>query len=235
MSEESMMSEEANYESWLAIIDELREQSLSKRFQLGENLAGATIKGGSSGREIKKGSLVKLRRLGQDNQHSHKLEPRWEGPYRVHKMASHGQSAWIEDLHSFRVKGRYHINLLSLFIEEKEVGRKEESWRMVAELNAQTQKEVQKYMTNRAKNRKIVMNAQGKNSTEYLKPDVDVADTKYQQQLLGFPQGYGDQEHYEFWKSKAVNFNNFIYPERKTESKHGERKGMSLGSLLSSQ
>ena len=79
------------------------------------------------------------------------------------------------------------------------------------------------------------MNAQGKDSTEYMEPDIDVADTKYHRQLLGFTQGYGDQEHYEYWKSKAVNFNDFIYPAENPDHAPNERKEMSLSSLLTSQ
>ena len=140
MSEETMTLEEANFKSRLAILDKLRERSLSKRFRSGESLAKATAKSGIPAREIRKGLLARLRRLDQDNQHSHKLEPRWEGPYGVHKMAAHGHSAWIEDLYSARVKRRYHINSLSLFVEGKEVGRSEEKWRTVTDLNAQIQR-----------------------------------------------------------------------------------------------
>ncbi len=36
--------------------------------------------------------LVKLRRLDQDHQKSHKLEPRWEGPYLIERVSAHGRS-----------------------------------------------------------------------------------------------------------------------------------------------
>ncbi len=39
-------------------------------------------------------------------------------------MAGHGQSAWIEDSHSGHLKGRYHVNALTVWLEGKEVGRK---------------------------------------------------------------------------------------------------------------
>lgn len=80
MSEEGMTLEKAAYDSRLAMLDELRERSLAKRFQLGENTAESTSTKTPMNPEkiIRKGSLVRLRRLAQDNQHSHKMEPRWE-------------------------------------------------------------------------------------------------------------------------------------------------------------
>lgn len=50
--------------------------------------AQSTAKDVPDERKISKGYLVRLRRLAQDNQKSHKLEPRWEGPYRVQKAQS---------------------------------------------------------------------------------------------------------------------------------------------------
>ena len=65
ISEEELSLKEANYESRLVILDELRERSLGKRFQLGEDTAENISKKTPIDVEkiIKKGSLVRLRRL----------------------------------------------------------------------------------------------------------------------------------------------------------------------------
>ena len=47
------------------------------------------------------------------------LEPRWEGPYRVKKVAAHRRSAWIEDLRSGEVKRKYHSNSLGASLQRK--------------------------------------------------------------------------------------------------------------------
>ena len=213
MTGEGMTLEEANYESRLAILDELRDQALTTRLETGIETAEktSTAKGGVGQKQkIDKGSLVRLRRLAQDNQRSHKLEPRWEGPYRVHKMASHGQSAWIKDLHSDRIKGKYHINALILFHEGREVGRRREEWTSTAQLNDQTRKEVQKHAKQKADEKKLTMNSMGRDSSDFREPDVDVRDQKFQKQHLGFPVPYGDEGSFTFWKAKAVDLNRIL-------------------------
>lgn len=221
MSKEQMSIEEANYESRLARIDEIRDRAMSRRLVLSESTISATRKReGNPDTRIKTGSLVRLRRTAQDNQHSHKLEPRWEGPYRVHKMAGHGQSAWIEELHSGKVKGRYHVNALSFFLDGKEAGRKDELWKSVADINRQQRQQVLTHMKKAAKEK----------GTDD-EPDDETIDPKFQRQQLGFPPDYGDEPDFVYWKNKAVDWNNFLVPERPTQLRH-EGKGAAIGPLL---
>ena len=234
MTKDSMTLEEAAYESRMAAMDEVRQRSLTKRYEMGEKLAEGTEKHPADDKVIKKGSLVILRRTQQDNQHSHKLEPRWEGPYKVQRLTEHGQAAWISELHSGNVKGKYHLNALTTHLEGKEVGRTEAEWRTVAQINAQVQNDVKKHMSNRAKERKAAMNAKGQDSTDYREPDLDIADPKYQRQFMGFPEGYGDELHFKFWKNKAINLYDLmaspnVQPQAPRE---GMSRDMSLGSVL---
>ncbi len=71
---------------------------------------------------------MRLKRTARDNQ----LEPRWEDPYRVKKMARRGQCAWIEEIHGGEVKGKYHVNALAFYLDGKNVGRTDERWTSVA-------------------------------------------------------------------------------------------------------
>ena len=83
-------------------------------------------------------------------------------------MSSHGQSAWIQHLHSDKIKGKYHVNALVLFHEGKEVGRRQEEWASTAHLNDQTRKEVKQYAKQKAEEKKAAMNAIGRDSSEFL-------------------------------------------------------------------
>lgn len=115
-------------------------------------------------------------------------------------MAVHGQSAWIKDLHSDKVKGRYHINALILFNEGKEVGRRKEEWKSIAALNNKARREVKEYMEQRREEMK------DKSETN----EEDGKDSNYEKHHLGFPMTYGDEEEFGYWKGKAVNLNKLI-------------------------
>ena len=70
--EDGMSVEEAAYESRLACLDEIRGEAIDRRFKEASKLAEKTDKGIAP---PSRGDLVRLRRLDQDNQKSHKLEP----------------------------------------------------------------------------------------------------------------------------------------------------------------
>lgn len=71
------MLAESIYEARLAKLDEIRQRAVQRRLDMGEELANKTDKVATP---FAPGDLVRLRRLDQDGQKSHKLEPRWEGP-----------------------------------------------------------------------------------------------------------------------------------------------------------
>ena len=101
-------------------IDEARETAASKTTQ-----AADAIEQQSEGRwtPLEEGDLVLLRRFEIEKLHGQKLEPQWEGPYRLFDMSPHGRSARLQDIHTgdpVRVrKGglreRVHVNDLKLF------------------------------------------------------------------------------------------------------------------------
>ena len=116
-------------------------------------------------------------------------------------MAQHGQSAWIKDIHTDKVKGKYHVNALILFNDGKQVGRRDEEWKSIAALNDQCRRDVNQYMKQRA--------AKGKAIDSDLYDDGQ--DAKFRQtENLGFPTHYGDEENAGYWNKKAVNLNQLL-------------------------
>ena len=55
----------------------------------------------------------------------------------MRKMAAHGQSVWMQEFHSSKNKGRYHINVLGVFLEGNEVRGTADRWTTVAQMNNQ--------------------------------------------------------------------------------------------------
>ena len=75
----------------LAKLNELRNIAIKKKFNQEETLAKKKNK-----RTFKifitTKCLVKLKRLSQENQHSHKLKAKWKNSYIVHKLTRHDKS-----------------------------------------------------------------------------------------------------------------------------------------------
>ena len=78
MIEEGLTVEESAYEARMSNTDDIQNTALERRFNHAGNLVSATDSDFSSPKE---GDWIRLRILYQDGQKSHKLEPRWEGPY----------------------------------------------------------------------------------------------------------------------------------------------------------
>lgn len=104
---EALTIEERHFEERLAKIDAIRDLALDRRIEMRENLAERTEKDKPS---PKIRDLLRLRRHYQDNTHTGKLLRRFEGPYRVAKLAANGKSVFLEDLNGGTIKGRYHNN-----------------------------------------------------------------------------------------------------------------------------
>lgn len=64
----------------------------------------------------KEGDLVLLRRFVVDKERGRKLEPRWEGPYVMFKVAKPGVSGYLRDLKTQKVKGRYAFDALKVYV-----------------------------------------------------------------------------------------------------------------------
>ena len=91
ITEKGLSIEKDALEHRLAKLNELRDTAIEKRLNQGEALAKKEDKE-TPKILITAKCLVKLRRLSQENQHSHKLEARWEDSYIVHKLARHEKS-----------------------------------------------------------------------------------------------------------------------------------------------
>jgi hypothetical protein len=169
----------------------------------------------------KVGDLVLLRRLSQDNQKSHKLEARWEGPYRIDKLQNNGRSARISDLKTDRDIGKYHLNDLKTFCERKEYTELAKDWKTVAELNNELRGKVLRHAKELASLRKEEKELKDKG----LLPQVD----------LKLPTDQPDKPcHYP----EAVRFpdvDNEDGPPDEGDPKYWDRKKVTLGSLMSLQ
>lgn len=78
---------------------------------------GSALKSHQEGDQLAKGDLVLLRRLKQDNQRSPKLEPRWEGPYRISAVTNYS-AAHLSELNGSK-KGRYHRNAVERVVAQE--------------------------------------------------------------------------------------------------------------------
>jgi len=74
------------------------------------------------------GDLVLLRLAALDNRRDKKLEPHWEGPFRLNDIAYHGRSVWLFDLSTGQLvktkisglKDRMHLDDLRVFVPRGE-------------------------------------------------------------------------------------------------------------------
>ena len=198
--EDGMSVEEAAYESRLACLDEWRQDALDRRFKEASKLAEKTDKGNPV---PKKGDLIKLRRLEQDGQKSHKLEPRWEGPYIIDRVSAHGRSVWLKDIASGTVKGRYHVNDTQVYAERKTFEVDNETWRSVSQLNESVRVQVREWMRKRTAAKKAENHRKGLDSTEELfDPAKDQPDPKWWEQRYEGLGGYGDEKEWNWWRKR---------------------------------
>ena len=62
------------------------------------------------------GDLVLLRRFAVNKDKGRKLEPKWEGPYRISKVTKSGVSVWLEDVCTGGKKGRYSVDDIKIYL-----------------------------------------------------------------------------------------------------------------------
>ena len=210
LQDEGMTVEEACFESRMSRLDEIRAEALERRFGVAKDLANDTDKG-IPPPKVK--DLVKLRRLDLDNQKSHKLEPRWEGPYEVEKVSARGKSVILKDLLSNKIKGHYHINDTQPYLERSRMQVPEDSWRSVAEINEGVRKDVRDYMRKSAKEKKEENHKKGMDSNEE-EPPIDMYDEAWWKHSWPGPNLYGD-ESWNYWnhKGKVVDVDKLMRPE----------------------
>ena len=113
----------------VATLDEIRQTALNRLFQANKSLVRREMRR-RRWKEPKEGDLVLLRRFATDHYHGRKLEPRWEGPYRLADVALHGRFGRLLDLYSDKVvrikasglKARCHLDDFKVFMPRRSRG-----------------------------------------------------------------------------------------------------------------
>ena len=113
----------------VATLDEIHQLALDRLFQVNKSFIRREVRK-KRWKEPKEGDLVLLRRFATDQYHGRKLEPRWEGPYRLADVAFHGRIGRLLDLYSGKVvrvrasglKERCHLDDLKVFTPRKSKG-----------------------------------------------------------------------------------------------------------------
>lgn len=200
MSREALTVEEATYESRMATLDEIRQIALRKRYEKAEKDATLTNEKSKSPyktRPLRKGDLVKLRRLDQDNQKLHKMEPRWEGPYRAEKISEHGYSVWLRDTITNEMKGKYHADDVALWLERTEHNDDGVIWMSVAQQNREQRQLVRKWIGENRESKKVAMNSKGLDSSDFRENDgIDKPDERKSSDVYEGP--FGDENEFDF-------------------------------------
>ena len=208
MVDESMSVEEANYEVRLARLDEIRNIATKNRLMHQERVAESSDKHGKI--IYKNGDLVLLRRLAQDKQKSHKLEPRWEGPYIIDKKNDHEKSLVLRNIHSDDNKGKYHTNDVKPFVERREHVPDEESWQSIMARNEKARTDTRNRQAMREQARKHMIE-------EFLKIGRPITDDDIEDAIKGresnlfknvpqkYESGFPEETDWEYWRHRAVN------------------------------
>ena len=110
-------------------MDEIRQTALNRLFQANKSLVQREMRR-RRWKEPTEGDLVLLRRFATDQYHGRKLEPRWEGPYRLADVAFHGRSGRLLDEYSGKVvrvrasglNERCHLDDLKVFMPRRSKG-----------------------------------------------------------------------------------------------------------------
>lgn len=188
---------EAAYEARLASIDEIRTEALKAKLANKQSVAAKNFKDNPV---PQKGDLVLLRRLAQDGQKSHKLEPRWEGPHRVTKLEWHSKTLWLEPLKGGRSK-KYHVNDVKKFVERQPEPNAPD-WKSFAKTNEEVRQKVNDWQ----KNRKKTLKAQG-----LSEKDMDVLPDKVSAGIWDYPDNEGQDEIDEaYWRHRAINLDDLV-------------------------
>ena len=200
--------EEATYHLRLAAIDEMRDRATDRRLQEAQRIMEKTEKSESQLpvviRGIKwpqKGDLVLVKRLELEEQKSHKLEARNEGPFRVSRVSEKGKSAWVCPLQSNKEKGKYSVNDLAPFLPRNDFDSDDRGWRTVAKINQEIKDAVKKYMKKRREEKKARGLDLDRNEDEDL---PDVPSDLHQP----FEDGYGEEGDPMYWKERQVDLYN---------------------------
>ena len=122
-----------NFEKKFVKLNEMRDSAFDKRMKMKKNMTRKTTKKKVSS-ESK--DLIKLRRLSQNNQKSHKLKSRWENSYRVKSVSANKKSVWLKDLNIDQTKKKFHVNHIFLFLKRNRYQDETQKWKSIKEINS---------------------------------------------------------------------------------------------------
>ena len=111
-----MSVEKCNFEKRLVRLNNLRDLIFDKRMKMSENITQKTTKSKNSS---KSNDLIKLRRLKQNQQKSHKLKSKWKKFYIIQSIFTHKKNVWLKNLNIEKTKRRYHVNAIILFLSRR--------------------------------------------------------------------------------------------------------------------
>ncbi|KAL8801353.1 MAG: hypothetical protein Q9182_004520 [Xanthomendoza sp. 2 TL-2023] len=145
-AEGATMAESA-HEPRLAALDEIRSDAIRAKLTDKQRLADRTYKAKS---DVKKGDLVLVRSLAQNQQRSHKLEPQWKGPDLVTKVEWHVKPMWVRPFRG-RLQKKYHINEVKLYVPRTEADGRTQDRKSFAYINREVRASVQQWADKRRK------------------------------------------------------------------------------------
>lgn len=106
--------EQQQYDLRMAQIAEMRELTRERVLQYQEEQEATYSKARYAQPQL--GDLVLLRRFIVDKERGRKLEPRWEGPYLLSRIAKEGVSGYLQDMKTGKVKGRYGFDAMKVYV-----------------------------------------------------------------------------------------------------------------------
>lgn len=139
--EEELMAEAARER--LARLDEKRLMNLDRRLHQQWAMVDKDVKRWPTPQI---GDAVLIRRLQQEKERGHKLEPVWEGPYLLQKVTKNGQAGWVTPLLEDAPPAKYHLNDMKRFVIRKGDG---EHWQHTAATNDTVRSDMRKLMRDR--------------------------------------------------------------------------------------
>lgn len=132
------------------------------------------------------------------------------------KVAEYEKSVWLKDIRSEKIKGKYYANDIRLFVVRKKNELLEhghpESWLTVSDINNKVRGSVKKWMAERTATKKAENHLRGLDSTEEPFVPETTVDPKYglEPPPVVYPQHYGDEAEWTFWKGRAVNLQEML-------------------------
>ena len=215
--DKTMIVEERNFEERLIKFDEMRNLALEKRLEMSETLAKKIDTRKKTKKTSKAKNLIKLKRLAQNNQKSHKLESRWEDSYKIEKITSNEKSLWLQNLNIEELKDKFHVNDIAVFLLKVDYTEITQDWRIVANVNNQMRSDVKAWMRARTIERKKTIHQQNKNFTK-RNVDTNALSQKWWNAFSIFSfEEYDDELDWNYWRKKdiAIDLQSFVKKDDK--------------------